>query len=192
VKRFNTKVNVTVFPREGWDITASSGWISSKQSGSTEGSGGGRTWGSYFSTPANLAENISSGSPPRRGYRSWTAEAYDNSVSYESLGRFTGGLVVNNRPTDWLTQRLTVGLDAVMQRNESWQEKNALYLTFSPTGLGSATASRNDRSLVTLDYGATARRRITEKWLSETSGGLQYYNRKFVSASASGRLRARA
>jgi hypothetical protein len=186
VKRFNTKVNVTVFPREGWDITASSGWISSKQSGSTEGSGGGRTWGSYFSTPANLSENLASGSPPRRGYRSWTAEAYDNSVAYEDLGRFTGSLVVNNRPTDWLTQRLTVGLDAVMQRNESWQEKNALYLTFSPTGLGSATASRNERSLVTLDYGATARRRINDEWSSETSGGLQYYNRKTVSASASG------
>ena len=43
VKRFNSKVNVTVFPKEGWDITASSGWITSKQSGSTEGSGGGRT-----------------------------------------------------------------------------------------------------------------------------------------------------
>ncbi|NJD19513.1 MAG: hypothetical protein FIA95_09575, partial [Gemmatimonadetes bacterium] len=122
VHRFTSKVNVTVFPKEGWDITASSGWITSRQSGSTEGSGGGRTWGSYFSTPANLNENLAAGSPPRRGYRSWTAEGYDDGVSYEDLGRFTGSLVINHRPTAWLSQRLTVGLDAVPQANQSRQE----------------------------------------------------------------------
>ena len=186
VKRFNSKVNVTVFPKEGWDITASSGWITSKQSGSTEGSGGGRTWGSYFSTPANLTENISGNTPPRRGYRSWTAELYDESVGYENLGRFTGSVVVNHRPTEWLTQRLTVGLDAVLQRNESWQEKSPLYLIFSPTGLGSASSGRNDRTLTTVDYSATVKRSWTDSWATETAGGLQYYNRRTVSAVASG------
>ncbi len=186
VKRFNTKVNVTVFPKEGWDITASSGWITSRQSGSTEGTGGGRTWTSYFSTPRNLNENLSTGSPPRRGFRSYIPELYDEYTSYEDLGRFTGSLVINHRPAEWLSQRLTVGLDAVLQRNESWREKTPLYLLFSPTGLGSAGSSRNDRTFTTLDYAATLKHKWTDSWSSETSGGLQYYNRKSVSASASG------
>jgi TonB-dependent SusC/RagA subfamily outer membrane receptor len=31
VKRFTSKMNVTVFPKEGWDVTVSSGWIQSKR-----------------------------------------------------------------------------------------------------------------------------------------------------------------
>ncbi|MHB1191835.1 MAG: SusC/RagA family TonB-linked outer membrane protein [Longimicrobiales bacterium] len=186
MKRFSTKVNVTVFPKEGWDITASTGWIESNQSGATEGSGGGRTWGSYFSTPANLNENIAVGSPPRRGYRSNTAEGYDNYDDYDDLKRFTGSVIVNHRPTEWLSQRLTLGIDAVLQHNEWWQEKNALYLRFSPTGLGNAGSSRSDRKFTTMDYSLTAKQDWTDAWSSETSAGLQYYNRKNVSASATG------
>lgn len=186
VRRFNSKVNVTVFPKEGWDITATAGWIKSRQSGACEGSCGGRTWGAFYSTPANLDKNLPAGSPPRRGYRSYTAEWYDEGKDFQNLGRFTGSLLINHRPAEWFAQRLTVGMDEVRQADESWREKTALYLLFSPTGLGSASSSRNDRTFTTVDYSATVKHAFSDALTSETSAGLQYYNRKTASASASG------
>ena len=186
VRRFNGKVNITVFPKDGWDVTASTSWIKSRQSGATEGTGGGRTWGSFFSTPQNLTENLPAGSPPRRGYRSFTAEYYDEGQDFQNLGRYTGSLAINHRPTSWLSHRLTVGIDEVRQADEAWREKTPLYLQFSPTGLGSASSSRNDRSFTTVDYSAAVRRELNQAISSETAAGLQFYNRQTASASASG------
>jgi len=186
VRRFNSKVNLTVFPKEGWDITASTGWTRSTIGGSSEGSGGGRTWGSYFSTPAHLPENIAAGSPPRRGYRSWVAELYDEQLRDEVLARFTGSILVNHRPTEWLTHRLTVGLDEIRKNNVYILEKTPLYLQFSPSGLGWSESYQTNRTFVTVDYSASVSRRFLESWASETAVGIQYYNRATTSIGAWG------
>src|SRR5690606_16211233 len=97
MRRMSATANISIYPHEKVDVQARLGYIGGRTYLSCEAGCGGVTWGSYFSTPEHLNENLPPGSPPRRGYRSFTREAYYESTDFQDLGRFTGSVHVDYR-----------------------------------------------------------------------------------------------
>jgi len=183
LERFSGRVNVTVLPTSTLEIITNLGYITSTTNLGQEAGRGGVTWGAYYSTPAHLAQNLPANAPPRRGYRSFTSDAYYAYTDFQDLSRFTGGVTINHRPFSWFSQRLAVGTDEVREDNQSFLEPDDYFRLFS-AGVGYKDVSRRDRTSTTADYSGTVTLDITPKLSSSTSFGAQYYNSltRFVSA----------
>lgn len=185
--RLSGRMNMSLFPHSRVDVTGSVGYVRGRTYLSCEAGCGGVTWGSYFSTPAHLNENLPAGAPPRRGYRSFTKEAYYLSENFQDLTRFTGSIQAEYRTTSWLTQRFNVGTDEVREDNQGITERSQLLTVFCSTCRGGKSVSRRDVSVNTLDYSANVRTRLRSDISSNTSLGAQFFRRfsRFVSASGS-------
>jgi TonB-linked SusC/RagA family outer membrane protein len=185
LSRFSGRANLSIYPHEKVDVTGSVGYISGRTNLSCEAGCGGVTWGSYFSTPQNLNENLPADAPPRRGYRSFTSEVYYESEDFQDLTRFTGSIQLDYRTAPWLTNRLVVGTDEVREDNQSITERSELLRVFSPSATGSKSVSRRDVSSNTVDYSGTVNIDLTPELTSNTAVGAQYYRRltRFVGAT---------
>jgi TonB-linked SusC/RagA family outer membrane protein len=185
MRRMSGTANITLYPHSRVDIQTRLGYVGGRTYLSCEAGCGGVTWGSYFSTPAHLAENLPANSPPRRGYRSFTREAYYESTDFQDIGRFTGSVQLDYRPLSWLTNRFVLGTDEVREDNQSFTPRSDIVRLFSPTAVGGKTVSRRDVSYNTIDYAATGDFMLSPSLRSQTSFGAQYYRRysKFVSAT---------
>lgn len=179
LRRSSARANLTVVASENLELSGSMGYIGGRTYLSCEAGCGGVTWTSFYSTPQHAQDG-----DRRRGGRSNAPEVYRETVRFQDLGRFTGSLQVNHRPTPWFHQRLTAGVDEVREDNQTITEKSALYLEWNPTGRGGKTVSRRDVSYNTLDYSGTLSFDLTPTVSSQTSFGAQYYRRfsKFVTA----------
>ena len=186
MRRMSGTANISIYPHAKVDVQARLGYIGGRTYLSCEAGCGGVTWGSYYSTPQHLTENLPAGNPPRRGYRSFTREAYYESTDFQDLGRFTGSVQVDYRPTSWLTNRFVLGTDEVREDNQSLTERSAIVAVFSPGQVGGKSISRRDVSYNTIDYAGTATFQLTPAIESKTSVGSQMYRRLTKLASATG------
>lgn len=183
LRRFSGRTNLSLRPSPTWDLAVNLGYTTGRTLLSCEAGCGGVTWGSYFSTPANLYVQT----PPRRGYRSYTSDAYwELFENFQDLARFTGSIQVNHRPTPWFTQRLTAGIDEVREDNESITENSPMLAIWAPGSLGGKTVSRRDAIYHTVDYSASASLAVTDALSSKSSLGLQYYRKYFEYVTAEG------
>lgn len=187
LSRMSGTANLTLFPHSKVDVQARMGYVGGRTYLSCEAGCGGITWGSYYSTPAHLPQNLAANAPPRRGYRSFTREAYYESTDFQDLGRFTGSVQVDYRPWSWLKNRFVLGTDEVREDNQSFTPRSEIVRTFSPTAVGGKSVSRRDVSYNTIDYSGTVDFTISPTMTSQTSFGSQFYRRnsKFVFASGS-------
>ena len=187
MRRMSGTANIAIYPHPKVDVQTRMGYVGGRTYLSCEAGCGGVTWGSYFSTPANLNENLPATAPPRRGYRSWTREAYYEGVDFQDLGRFTGSLQVDYRPTGWFSNRFVFGTDEVREDNQSFTERSPIVQVFSPGQTGGKSVSRRDVSYNTVDYSGTLSFTPMESITTQTSVGAQMYRRftKFASASGS-------
>jgi len=184
--RMSATANISIYPHSKVDVQARLGYVGGRTYLSCEAGCGGVTWGAYFSTPQHLNENLPPGSPPRRGYRSQTREVYYESTDFQDLGRFTGSVQLDYRPTSWLTNRLVVGTDEVREDNQSLTERSPLVQVFSPGAVGGKSVSRRDVSSNTVDYAGTLTFNPFTNIESQTSFGAQIYRRYTKFASANG------
>jgi TonB-linked SusC/RagA family outer membrane protein len=182
-RRGSARANLNVIPHPNLDLSGSMGYTGGRTYLSCEAGCGGVTWASYFSTPQRNQGNMT---PDPRGARSWAPEVYYEPTWFQDISRFTGSFQMNHRPTDWLHQRLTLGIDDVREDNQELYEKTPLYLEWSPTARGSKWVNRRDVSNQTMDYAATVRLPVNEAISSNTSFGAQYYRRAAESVTASG------
>jgi TonB-dependent SusC/RagA subfamily outer membrane receptor len=127
---------------------------------------------------------------PSRGFLGIPPEVQNATQSfYQDLSRTTLSGTLNHRPTGWLTQRLTAGLDLTNTEDVVLVPRvPAEYLAFySPTAaLGFKNVSRINTRYTTVDYTATARLSLTKSLGSNTSAGGQYYSRLDQVQGASG------
>jgi TonB-linked SusC/RagA family outer membrane protein len=181
-RRGSARANLNLIPHDKLDLAVSMGYTGGRTYLSCEGGCGGVTWASYFSTPQRNQGTIT---PDPRGARSWAPEVYYEPTWFQDISRFTGSFLANHRPTEWFSQRLTVGIDDVREDNQELYEKTALYLQWSPTARGSKWVNRRDISNQTLDWAGTFNLSLSPEITSNTSIGAQYYRRagEFVSAS---------
>jgi TonB-linked SusC/RagA family outer membrane protein len=187
MRRMSGTANISIYPHRKVDVQARLGYVGGRTYLSCEAGCGGVTWGSFYSTPGNLTENLPSTAPPRRGYRSFTREAYYESTDFQDLGRFTGSVQVDYRPLSWFTNRFVFGTDEVREDNQSFTERSSVVAVFSPGQVGSKSVSRRDVSYNTVDYSGTLNFAPLQDITTQTSVGAQMYRRftKFASASGS-------
>ncbi|MDQ3556118.1 MAG: SusC/RagA family TonB-linked outer membrane protein [Gemmatimonadota bacterium] len=187
LNRYSGRANVSIYPSDKIDVVGSMGYVAGRTNLSCEAGCGGATWGSFYSTPANLEQNLPAGAPPRRGFRSFTTEAYYASEDFQDLGRFTGSVQLSHRPAEWFSQRLSFGTDETREDNQSITERSEILQIFAPGSTGGKTVSRRDVSYNTLDYSGTFQFSPLAGLSSNTSVGTQYYRRftKFITATGS-------
>lgn len=134
-------------------------------------------WGSPLSRDTRL-----------RGFLRATPEAAATIESYAEVTRATGGVQFQHDPIDWLSHRLTAGVDITNAENSVLFPRHptgAEYF-FGASSLGDKQAERNFVFFTTVDYAATADFTMTESLRSATSVGAQYFSRRTEALAAEG------
>ena len=122
---------------------------------------------------------------PGRGYLAGvTPEAFREIEGYDEIDRSRVGLTFTHRPTTWLNHRLTLGGDFTNDASSDYFPRG------SNVGFGFPQGTKfvqEDRSaFLTADYSATASFTFGKRLGSQTSGGVQYYQKKFTQISGQG------
>ena len=136
-----------------------------------------------YATPENLGD-------ARRGYRVAPPEArYEQDHDYLDANRVTAGVTLSHTPTDWLSQRLTFGLDITEQKqtalNTFLSPQSAQFFS-ARAASGSKTESRESQFFTTFDYGLSATKGLWQNLTATTSAGFQVYTKSIESTQATG------
>jgi outer membrane receptor protein involved in Fe transport len=118
-----------------------------------------------------------------RGYLAGiTPEAFSQIEGFDNIDRTRVGVTFTHRPNGWLNHRFTIGGDFTNDAS------SLLYPFRNPIGLPQGQKFiENDRSsFVTADYSATASATLSASLGSQSSAGIQYYQKKFAQMSGNG------
>lgn len=125
---------------------------------------------------------------PFRGFQSppdyhWAAQETGGETN-----RFTVGTRAEFRPFSWMTHRLTLGADLIDETYEDLTRntRGHAYLGQFSQSFGSKYVIRERKLSTSLDYVATANAAISSALSSTTSAGLQYYQNRTSTTTASG------
>lgn len=183
IRRLSTNANLSIAGNEHYDVNVSFGFVKSKTNQAFEAGAGGIWFSTIFGDPALI-------NTPRRGYNGAPPEyQWAARQAVLSLNRFTTSITINHRPTTWLSQKFTVGLD---QTDQASEQLNYFlppeFVQFNPGvgALGGKFKNRRTVNYSTFDYSATARFGLTEAINSSTSVGAQYYKRRTDDITANG------
>jgi TonB-linked SusC/RagA family outer membrane protein len=191
-KQFSGRTNLQITPNTKFDLNSSLGYIQSKTQLSCEAGCGGATWGAWYSTPRQLAQNCGAADTAclwSRGFNDWPPEVYRVIQSYQGLNRFTGSATLNFRPFAWMTHRLAVGTDFTQEKNEElvpYLTDDTLRYFWGQFANGYKYNNRREVVYNTYDYTGTARFDLTPSVNSSTSFGIQYYTKHVSSITAEG------
>jgi TonB-linked SusC/RagA family outer membrane protein len=189
-RRFTANLNLSLTPNDKWDLQSTIGVVKSKLNQAFEAGAGGIWFSTIFGDPA-LTEPRVDGTPhPNRGFLFGPPEfQWGSRQPSQSINRFTASMTWNNRPTGWLSHRLTAGLD---QTDEASEQLNRFlkpeWVQFSPGvgALGQKFHQRRAIAYTTLDYNANANFQLTDVIGSTSTIGVQYFRRKRELVNATG------
>ncbi|MFN0178227.1 MAG: SusC/RagA family TonB-linked outer membrane protein [Gemmatimonadales bacterium] len=183
LRRLTTNANVSIAGGPKYDVNLSFGFVKNKTNQAFEAGAGGIWFSTIFGDP-NLV------STPRRGFNGAPPEfQWGSRQAVMSINRFTTSVTVNHRPTTWLSQKLTVGLDQTDQASEQLNRfLPPEWVQFNPgvNALGGKFKNRRTVNYTSFDYSATGRFSLTESINSSTSFGAQYYRRRTDDLTANG------
>lgn len=182
LRRLSGRMNLSTPLHETLDANISIGIVRSDTDFATENAG---VW---FDTRMGHPQTLDT---PQRGFWRRPPEANWNARSdTQLLTRVTTGTVLNHRPAEWFTQRLTLGLDLTSEDNQTITPRMAPELAqfySAQAALGSKTSEMRNVSYVTADYAGTFSLPLTESLSSNTSFGFQYYRNHTQITDAFGR-----
>lgn len=120
-----------------------------------------------------------------RGYLSGvTPEAFEEIEGLDNIDRSRLGLTFTHRPNGWLNHRFTLGGDFTNNGSSLYFPRGSHAAFGNPQGL---KAVANDRSsFITADYSATATASLGASFGTQTSAGVQYYQKHFAQISGQG------
>ncbi|MEO7217739.1 MAG: SusC/RagA family TonB-linked outer membrane protein [Gemmatimonadaceae bacterium] len=173
-KQFTGRANMNFNPRPSLDVAVSNGVVI----GTTRLAAG--TSGSSVLDEA-LWGGLSLLDSPTRGFLSAPPEAVWAATQRTlQINRYTGSIVINSRPANWLAQRLTTGVDISDQDGATLVPRMApdvaqFYSTFDAAG--SKVVDRTTSTYKTLDYSATGTFALSHALTSLSSIGGQYYGK---------------
>ncbi|GLC27950.1 SusC/RagA family TonB-linked outer membrane protein [Roseisolibacter agri] len=185
LQRTNFRANVSASPSRTVDVTASSAFVTGRTYLPYESGGGGATWATYFSSPSFLYSGRNANNA-QLGFRSGPPDIYYAAYNiFQDADRFTSSLQVTNRPASWLDHRLILGIDRLVEDNQTQAPRNetlfATYAAFSEVGgttQGSLAVGTRNVANVTADYAFNAKYTIASGLAGVTSAGGQYYGRR--------------
>jgi TonB-linked SusC/RagA family outer membrane protein len=179
VRRYNGRLNLRAQPSNELVISANAGVAITRLRLPTDFPYD----DAVYATPENL-------DGPRRGYRTAPPEArYEQDHDFHDANRVTAGVTLTHTPTDWLTQRLTFGVDITAQEdtnlNQVLSPASAEFFS-ARAASGSRTVGRESQFFTTFDYSASATRTLSSSLAGTTSAGFQVYTKSIESLSATG------
>jgi len=183
-KRFSTRTNLNFTATDKLEVNTSLGLVDQRTNLAWEAGAGGIWFSTFFNTPA-LRDT------PRRGFLFIPPEAaWAVQQPKQDVTRFTGSLQLNHQPFEWFAQRLAVGLDWTLEKDESLVERitdpEVAQFYSAAAQMGSKFIRNWAVSFTTFDWNGTATFKPTESLSSNTSAGAQYYRRFAQAVAASG------
>ncbi len=121
-----------------------------------------------------------------RGYLAGvTPETFKEIEGLDNIDRTRLGITFTHRPNRWLNHRFTLGGDFT-------NDASSLYFPLGTNAVfgipeGAKFVSEDRSSFVTADYSATVTASLGGSLASQSSAGVQYYQKKFTQISGSGR-----
>jgi TonB-dependent SusC/RagA subfamily outer membrane receptor len=178
-KKYNGRVNVTAQPSSELVVEANAGVALTRLRLPSDFPYD----DAVYATPENLGDE-------RRGYRTAPPEArYEQDHDFLDANRVTAGVTLSHTPTDWLSQRLTFGLDIAEQKqttlNTFLSPQSAQFFS-ARAASGSKTESRESQFFTTFDYSLSATKNLWQSIAATTSAGFQVYTKSIESTEASG------
>jgi TonB-linked SusC/RagA family outer membrane protein len=126
---------------------------------------------------------------PTRGFRVLPPEALAKIESRSDVNRVTGSLRLNYNPWKWLSNRLTLGIDAN-------QEVNSIFWPREPDGqphfygaqtLGEKRLQNRSPRNISVDYVSTGSLMLTPDIHGATSVGVQFFDKRILTSTALGK-----
>jgi TonB-linked SusC/RagA family outer membrane protein len=184
------RANLTVLFGENVNVDISTGYSQGRTRFATVNSEGGvwhqLVWGRPANLPGVRADNpttttlihgVEQDESLGSGYlgfqERWPA-AYEKADIYRDYQRFTGSMTASHNYGDWLSQRLTFGIDRSTSTDNEFIPGRS---DFPNAPFGSLVYTRPIREFVTFDYSASGTYNVTESFGTRTSVGAQYYTR---------------
>ncbi len=182
LRRFSGRMNATAQPWSNFDLRGSAAFVDARVDLPLEAGGGGSAWSTFFSNPNNDTTFLNGTAHPRRGYHSATPEAYRYAYQdWQHVNRFIGSVEANHRPTGWLSQRASLGVDLTNERNVELVQRiedPAMQFFFSPNEIrGYRDQVERGITFTSFDYSAAANFSPRDEISSTTTGGMQIYRR---------------
>jgi TonB-linked SusC/RagA family outer membrane protein len=179
-RRFSGRLNATFQPHPTVDITTGMGALVSHTNFSDQ-IGQSLISVGMSGVPRDMLTAL-------RGWQVAPKEVMENTTDiWQDIDRFTGSIKLNHRPTSWLTQRLTAGLDVTTQ-NDVWltprmpdnyaSQPGGVAFFGANARTGRRVDDTHDYRVLTFDYSATAKLNLTKALSASTSAGGQIYLNK--------------
>jgi TonB-linked SusC/RagA family outer membrane protein len=180
--RYNAQLNLSAQPSSKLSINANTGIVMSRYRLPAMGNAG--------MLPALNRGSPSTLDEERRGWQTAPPEVlYKAYHINEDVNRLTGGITVEHQTTDWLKQRLTLGMDFTDLELRNYTprlgEQDAQFFA-AEFAAGSKEVQREEVLYTTIEYTTTASLDLTESLASNTSGGFQIYQRSIEFMEAEG------
>jgi TonB-linked SusC/RagA family outer membrane protein len=191
-RQFSGRTNLSITPNSKFDLQTNFGYINSHTNLSCEGGCGGATWGAWYSTPANLAQNCALADTTclwARGFNSNPPEVDRARLDWQHINRFTGSGTVTYQPFTWMRHRFSAGSDFTQEKNEQLlryqtdEQQRFYWGTFAD---GWKYQNRREVVLNTYDYVTALTFNPLSGINSTTSGGVQYYQKHISDITAEG------
>ena len=183
-KRTSVRANVSVIPNDRLSLDISTGYVTGLTSLAEQRNVFGiimqtLVWGN----PAKLGT-------ASRGFDRGTPEEVALVEATRDYRRFTASATVTHTPLDWLTQRLTVGVDDTSDENKVLmpRQPDAPNHAFGSLSLGELALERPIVRSTTLDYSLSGTLDVSSDLSLTTSVGAQYYSTDRDDVRTSGRV----
>jgi TonB-linked SusC/RagA family outer membrane protein len=191
-RQFSGRTNLSITPSTKFDLQTNLGYVNSHTLLSCEAGCGGATWGAWYSTPRNLAQNCAAADTAcmwARGFNDWPPEVYRAMRDWQHVNRFTGSAAMTYQPFSWMRHRLSIGSDFTQEKNEEllpFLTNDTLRYFWGQDADGWKYQNRREVVLSTYDYVASLVFNPTSAINSTTSGGVQYYQKHISEITAQG------
>ena len=180
--RYSTRANLNATPAPNFDVTLTSGLISSRtnflpESNATVGLGSQIFGGAGYKNNGNIS-GLEAGVPaaPRNGYRAWTPGfTFQEELTQELTRVITSGSG-DWRPFSWMQNRATVGVDYTSRMDANILRRGDGPPINTTYRLGFAQDSRTVIRNLSADLGSTSTYRPQEAIALRTTVGAQYVN----------------
>jgi len=195
MEKLNLRGNIDSQLHEDLGVSVNLGYTNSEDRLPTDGFASiqeGIQFGSARNFPEQRCErNPGFGCDLFNGFNTFDVPVRDRSlVNKQFLDRFTGGVTFTFEPLDWLTTRLTTGIDQTSEKNVAFREFQTNDTAVASLGANGRKGFRNEsrwsRFQTTTDLSATAELDLTSSLTGSTSVGFQYYTKNFNFLQADG------
>ncbi len=181
--RWSARGSLSLTPRDDLDINVTGGFNTS------EGRRGGNFWMyTIWGQPATAAD-VGGRDDPRGGFYVRPLDVHgEGQIIMNNVDRTQWSAEIRYEPFSFFTNRLVAGTDVTHENRSTTtlRDPQGAGGLFGAAGLGQKIINTDEVRVTTVDYAGTFSFQPTESLGTDTSFGLQYYNREFWNRFARG------